>query len=159
MRTTRITRSLGVVAAAAGLLFSTAGSAQAASAPYGRYAYEGVYPGSTPCSGRYYLPSDVPGGATRSVSYAGRTVTLKYYYNGGCGSFARIENAPTDCEAYLDRSDDGGATWVNVSEQVESGLNYAYTKMGNNLNGRYSRAALVCGLGSTGVVLARTNWY
>jgi hypothetical protein len=131
-----------------------------ASPGYPYYQYEGLYPTQTPCSGRYYLPQ-VSGGATRTASYQGRTITLKYYYHGECGSFARIENAPSgQCWAYLDRSNDGGQTWANVTEPVDPGINYAYTKVGNNLSGRVSRAALVCrGSGSSFVVLARTNWY
>jgi hypothetical protein len=150
MRTSRSLRLLGAAAAAGGLLLTTPGAAHAASAAYGSYANEGLYPESTSCSGSYSSP--VP---NRTVSYGGRTITLKYFYNGNCGSFARIENAPTNCSAYLDRSDDGGASWVNTSEPVEAGLTYAYTKIGNNLNGRVSRAALVC----SGGVIDRTNWY
>ncbi len=122
---------------------------------YGTFRYEGSYPERTPC--KFYLPP-VPGGATRSAYLAGwGYITLKYFYSDGCGSFARIENAPTGrCAAVLDRSTDGGRTHVNVSEPVDPGINFAYTKMGNNLNGRVSRAALVC---RPNVVLARTNWY
>lgn len=126
-----------------------------ASPAYPYYQYEGLYPTQTPCSGRYYLPP-VRGGATRTVTYQGWIITLKYYYHGECGSFARIENAPSgQCWAYLDRSNDNGQTWANVAEPVDPGINFAYTKVGNNLSGRVSRAALVCG----GGVLARTNWY
>jgi hypothetical protein len=139
------------VAAAGGLLLTTPGAAHADSEDYGAYANEGLYPESTSCSGSYYSP--VP---NRTVSYNGYTITLKYFYNGGCGSFARIENAPTDCWAFLDRSDDGGDSWVNTIEPVEAGLDYAYTKIGNNLDGRVSRAALVC---DDTNVLARTDWY
>jgi len=150
MRTSRSLRLLGAAAAAGGLLLTTPGAAHAASAGYGTYANEGLYPESTSCSGAYSSPV-----GNRTVSYGGYTITLKYFYNGGCGSFARIENAPTNCRAYLDRSDDGGDNWVNTSEPVEAGLTYAYTKIGNNLDGRVSRAALVC----DGGVLDRTNWY
>ena len=131
-----------------------------ASPGYPYYQYEGLYPTQTPCSGRYYRPQ-VSGGATKTVIRNGRTITLKYYYHGSCGSHARIENAPSgECWAYLDRSNDGGRTWANVTEPVDPGISYAYTKVGNNLNGRVSRAALVCrGSGSTFLVLARTSWY
>jgi hypothetical protein len=126
-----------------------------ASPGYPYYQYEGLYPTQTPCSGSYYLPP-VSGGAIKTAIFQGRTITLKYYYNGGCGSFARIDNAPSgQCWAFLDRSNDGGWTWDNVAEPVDPGITYAYTKVGNNLNGRVSRAALVCG----NLVLARTNWY
>ncbi|MEU9183120.1 hypothetical protein AB0D14_00840 [Streptomyces sp. NPDC048484] len=151
MRISPSLRLFGAAAAAGGLLLTTAGAAHADSAAYGTYANEGLYPESTSCAGSYYSPV-----ANHTVSYGGYTITLKYFYNGGCGSFARIENAPTNCSAYLDRSDDGGAEgWVNTSEPVEAGLTYAYTKIGNNLDGRVSRAALVCNDG----VVDRTNWY
>lgn len=122
---------------------------------YPYYQYEGSYPENTPCSGQYYLP-DVSGGAKLTADFAGRTITLLYYYSDNCGSFARIENAPSGQWAFLDRSDDGGATWDPVYEPVEEGIDYAYTKVGNNLRGRLSRAALVA---EDGRVLARTEWY
>ncbi|MDQ1038403.1 hypothetical protein QFZ75_004819 [Streptomyces sp. V3I8] len=97
----------------------------AASAGYGTYANEGLYPESTSCA-------------------------------GGCGSFARIENAPTNRSTYLDRSDDDGATWANTSEPVGAGLTYAYTKIGNNLNGRVSRTALLSPSAATATAAADT---
>ncbi len=132
------------------LAFST--GAQAApfdsGAGYPRFANEGKYPGSTGCS--YRLQQ------SRTATYAGRRVTLKYFYSGGCGSFARIENAPRACSAWLDRTANGSTSrWDYVGETVDAGIDYAYTKVGNNLSGRYSRAALVC----NGGVIARTGWY
>lgn len=135
----------------ASLAFTT--SAQAApfdSGGYPRFTYEGRYPESTPC--RYGLLQ------SRTASWAGRRITLKYFYSGGCGSFARIENAPRDCWVILDRtrttSVAGGWEWVG--ETVDPGISFAYTKVGNNLSGRFSRGALVCGKGT---VLTRTSWY
>lgn len=158
MYRTRMRTLVGIMLATILLPSMFMGIAQA-SPGYPHYRYEGLYPPQTPCSGRYYLPS-VRGGATKTATYQGRTITLKYYYNGGCGSFARIENAPSgQCWAYLDRSDDGGRTWDTVTEPVDSGITFAYTKVGNNLNGRLSRAALVCRGSTSGIVLARTNWY
>lgn len=122
---------------------------------YPHYKYEGLYPTETPCSGRYFLPN-VKGGATRTATFEGRKITLKYYYNPGCGSFARVENAPSGrCEAWLDRSDDDGSTWATVKEPVDTNINFAFTKVGNNLQGRLSRAALIC----NGDLVVRTNWY
>jgi hypothetical protein len=117
---------------------------------YPRFTYEGSYPESTPC--RYSLHE------SRTATWGGRTITLKYFYSGGCGSFARIDNAPRDCRVYLDRTPtQSTSSWSYVGETVDAGISYAYTMIGNNLNGRYSRGALVCGPGGT--VLTRTAWY
>ena len=120
---------------------------------YPRFKYEGSYPEHTPC--RYHLQD------SRTAQLGDRPVTLKYFYSGGCGSYARIDNAPGDCSVFLDRTynntynNSDSSTWANVIETVDPGINFAYTKVGNNLNGRLSRAALVC----NGVLLNRTNWY
>jgi hypothetical protein len=83
-------------------------------------------------------------------------MALKYFYSAKCGSFARIENSRANCAAVLQRSNSGtGRVDGWVSETVDSGINYAYTKIGNNLNGRVSRALLSCD-GHDAVV---TNWY
>jgi hypothetical protein len=149
-----IKRLAAAAAAIIGVSLALATGAQAASfwgGDYPRFTYEGSYPTQTPCSGAYQLLQ------SRTASWGGRTITLKYFYNGGCGSFARIENAPSDCWVILDRTPvHSTASWSWVEETVDPGDNFAYTKMGNNLNGRYSRGALACGPGS---VLARTDWY
>ncbi len=121
---------------------------------YGTFKYEGSYPEHTPC--KYHLPP-VAGGATRSAYLRGwGHITLKYYFSDRCGSFARIENAPTGrCTVYLGRSADRGRTWALVSEPVDPGIDFAYTKVANNLDGRLSAAALICDSN----VLAWTNWY
>jgi len=145
------------MAVAAGLLvMATLGSAAAAEARpfdsgpgYGRFAYERSYPAAKCAFGQV--------GATRSASWKGRSVTLRYLYSGKCGSYARIDNAPADCKVYLDRTPSSNrAHWDWVAETVDPGINYAYTQVGNNLNGRLSRGALVCGAGQ---VLTRTGWY
>jgi hypothetical protein len=137
---------------AASLAF--AGVAQAApfdNAGYPRFAHEGVYPEKSGC--KYRL--------TRSAKgvWGGRTIPLRYYYSGRCGSFARIDNAPRSCKVWLDRTPDrdtvGG--WDFVGETVDPGLNFAYTKVGNNLGGRLSRGALTCGPRNT--VIVRTPWF
>ncbi|GAA2893146.1 hypothetical protein GCM10011428_02120 [Streptomyces violaceus] len=58
--------------------------------------------------------------------------------------------------AVLQRSNNGtGRVDGWVSETVDSGINYAYTQMGNNLSGRVSRALLSC----DGHDLTSTGWY
>lgn len=135
------------------VLSGTADAAPSHSTGYPRFTYEGVYPDRTPCSGGFRLVHST------SANVNGRTISLKYYYSGGCGSFARIDNAPQGCYAWLDRTPyvpSGTPTsWDWVRESVDPGINYAYTQIGNNLNGRVSRAALVCGT----TVYARTAWY
>ncbi|MEV6591500.1 hypothetical protein [Streptomyces acidicola] len=55
-----------------------------------------------------------------------------------------------------ERSDNGtGRADGWVSETVDSGVTYAYTKIGNNLGGRVSRALLAC----DGHALTGTAWY
>ena len=116
---------------------------------YPMFAYEGVYPNSTPCRDRFQLQHRI------TSTYQDREVVLSYYYHDDCGSFARIDGAPERCAAVVDRSIDGGASWTWVREYVEPGLDFAYTMMGNNLEGRVSRGALVC----DEYVLARTEWW
>lgn len=136
-----ICASLGVATSAQAAPFHSTG--------YPSFTYEGSYPESTPC--RYSLLQ------SRTAAWGGRTITLKYFYSGGCGSFARIDNAPGDCSVFLDRTPtQSTSSWNYVGETVDAGINYAYTMIGNNLNGRYSRGALVCG---PGTVLTRTAWY
>jgi hypothetical protein len=129
---------------------AVAGSAQAApfhNGDYPRYAYEGRYPERTPCS--YSLNQ------SRVASWGGHRITLRYYYSGRCGSFARIDNAPRACTAIIDRSANGGRTWSSVWETVDRGIDFAYTQVGNNLSGRVSRAALACDR----QLVARTRWF
>lgn len=130
----------------------TADAAAVQSASYGNLPNEGLYPEQTSCSGRYTQPR-VPGGATKTAVYQGRTITLKYFYSPGCGSFARVENAPRDCAAHSNRLDGSKIVWV--LETVDPGINYAYTKVINNLNGRQSRAVLIC----DNRTVASTAWY
>ena len=148
-------RTLFGAALAFGLAALTPLTAEAApgqSASYGNLPNEGRYPEQTSCSGRYTQPS-VPGGATKTAVYQGRTITLKYFYNSGCGSFARIENAPQGCAAHSNRLDGSKIVWV--LETVAPGIDYAYTKVINNLAGRQSRAVLIC----NDRTLASTAWY
>lgn len=114
---------------------------------YGAYGMEGQYPTVSSCAGTFQQV-----GATR---YA-EGMALKYFYSSRCGSFARIENSRANCAAVLERSNSGAGRadgWV--SETVDPGINYAYSKIGSNLNGRVSRALLTC----DGHVWAQTAWY
>jgi hypothetical protein len=141
------------IALAASLALAT--GAQAApfdsGAGYPRFANEGRYPENTSCT--YRLTRSSKG------KWGGRTITLRYFYSGRCGSFARIDNAPRDCSVWLDRTPDrdtvGG--WDYVGETVDPGIDFAYTKVGNNLGGRLSRGALVCG--KRNYVITRTGWF
>ncbi|MDH6221794.1 hypothetical protein [Streptomyces pseudovenezuelae] len=145
---------LGVVFAF-GLAALTPFQAQAASlqsAGYGVFANEGLYPEQTSCSGSFTQPN-VPGGATKTAVYAGRTITLKYFYSPGCGSFARIDNAPQGCAAHSNRLAPNFTEWV--LESVDPGIDFAYTKVINNLDGRLSKAVLFC----DNQRLAETAWY
>ncbi len=116
---------------------------------YPMFEYEGSYPNTTPCRDRFQLAQVTTG------TYQDYEITLKYFYHDDCGSFARIDDAPENCAVMLDRSTDGGVSWAWVREFVEPGLDFAYTKMGNNLEGRFSRGALVC----DGLVIVRTDWW
>ncbi|WP_234439949.1 hypothetical protein [Streptomyces bicolor] len=83
-------------------------------------------------------------------------MSLKYFYSDKSGSFARIENSRANCAVVLERSNSGAGRvdgWV--SETVDAGIDYAYTKIGNNFNGRVSRVLLAC----DGHALTTTGWY
>ena len=116
---------------------------------YPMFEHEGSYPEATPCADAFVVEQRI------TVDYQAYSITLSYFYHDQCGSFARIENAPTSCAAVLERSTDNGVSWAWVGEIVEPGLDYAYTQIGNNLQGRESRAVLVC----DGKVLERTGWF
>jgi hypothetical protein len=117
---------------------------------YPRFAHEDLYPENTSCHFRLR--------ESTHDRFAGRTITLRYFYSRGCGSYARIDNAPRSCEVWLDRTRgrDTIGGWDSVYETVDPGLDFAYTRIGNNLHGRLSRAALVCG--KRHVAIARTRF-
>ncbi len=138
----RILKSVLAAAGAFGAVLLTPLSTQAAphqGGNYGIHAYEGSYPTVAGCTGTFAQKH------TRSAE----GMTLRYYYSSKCGSFSRIENARPGCVAVTERS--GG--WV--SESVDPGVDYAYTKMVNNLAGRTSRGILSC----DGHDLASTPWH
>lgn len=141
--------------AAAGVVALAPFQAQATatwSESYGELPNEGLYPEQTSCSGSYFQPK-VPGGATKTAEYKGHTVTLTLYYHRDCGAFARIENAPQDCEAHINRLQGNSIIWMK--ESVDPGIDYAYTMIANSLDGREVRAVLFC----NGENLAETSWY
>ncbi|MGI8781452.1 MAG: hypothetical protein ACR2L8_15035, partial [Solirubrobacteraceae bacterium] len=76
----------------------------------------------------------------------GGPLRLKYFYSSRCGSFARVENAPRNCRVVLERSSTQFYWWGWVVETVDPGINYAYTKVANNLQGRLSRSFVQCGI-------------
>ncbi|MGA5899169.1 hypothetical protein [Streptomyces venetus] len=137
----------GGAAAVLALLPTSAQAAPYSGGNYGAYGMEGQYPTTSFCTGTFRQV-----GATK---YA-EGMALKYFYSDKCGSFARIENSRANCAAVLQRSN-GGVGRVDgwVSETVDPGITYAYTQMGNNLNGRVSRAVLSC----DGHDLVATGWY
>ncbi|MEU0246978.1 hypothetical protein ABZ192_22145 [Streptomyces sp. NPDC006235] len=146
-RSLRTLLAAGGAAAVMALLPTAAHATPHSGGNYGAYGNEGQYPTMNYCSGTFRQV-----GATK---YA-EGMALKYFYSEKCGSFARIENSRPGCAAVLQRSDNGvGRVDGWVSETVDSGITYAYTQMGNNLNGRVSRALLSC----DGHDLTQTGWY
>ncbi|MFI8306562.1 hypothetical protein ACIF80_24590 [Streptomyces sp. NPDC085927] len=146
-RPLRTLLAAGGAAAVMALLPASAHAAPHSGGDYGAYGMEGQYPTISSCAGTFGQV-----GPTQRFE----NMALKYFYSGSCGSFARIENSRANCAAVLERSNNGvGRADGWVSETVDSGLTYAYTKIGNNLHGRVSRALLTC----DGHVLAATNWF
>jgi len=128
----RLLKTVLAAAGAAVVVAVTPFTAQAASysgGNYGAYAFEGQYPTVGGCTGSF----------TEKYTRHAEGMTLRYYYSSRCGSFARIENSRPGCVAVAVRSNGG---WV--SESVDPGITYAYTKIANNLNGRLSKAVLSC---------------
>jgi hypothetical protein len=146
-RSLRTLLAVGGAAAVMALLPTSAHAAPHSGGNYGAYGNEGQYPTTSFCNGTFRQI-----GPTK---YA-EGMALKYFYSDKCGSFARIENSRPGCAAVLHRSNSSvGRVDGWVSETVDSGINYAYTQMGNNLNGRVSRALLTC----DGHDLTATGWY
>jgi hypothetical protein len=149
------------VAAVAGLALpvvaSPAGAEPYQSGGYPAFGYEGRYPEQTPC--KYRLQQ------SRIVPYGSRLIRLKFFYNGRCGGFGRIENAPQDCEVAVWRTrtpaptpEIADQTLVGaIIEPVDPGIDYAYTKVVDNLQGRAAKAMVACGGGP--FVIGETAWY
>jgi hypothetical protein len=100
-------------------------------------AYEGLYPTQTPCVGKFVNVRQMP------FTWNGRTGMLKLFYNGNCGAYIRADNMDPSCEVVAQRySSDGFYDgWVI---ETSDGLTFAYTKMLNNLNGRWALGSLFC---------------
>jgi hypothetical protein len=152
-------RALVLTAVTAVSVLAAAGAAQAAPYAGGNYpalGYEGKYPEQTPC--RYAVQQ------SQKATYKGQTITLRLFYNGRCGAFARIDNAPQGCTVTLWRTQGVATTAAaadqapigSISEPIDPGINFAYTQVADNLGGRSAQALLACG---GGPAIARTNWY
>lgn len=158
----RLAAALAAVTTALVILLQplTAQAAPYVQGDFGAFPYENSYPTVAGCSGTFFLPSDLPGGAVKYANWAGRQVKLEFYYSNRCGAYARISNAPASCQAEIRRDSNGdrreeGRMW----ETVDPGIDYAYTRIANNLNGRLAKAQLVCVDGSTAYLVADTDWY
>lgn len=139
---------------------SAAQAAPSSSGNYGALAYEGSYPTIAGCSGTFFLPSDVPRGSVQYAGWQGRQVKLEFYYSNRCGAYGRISNAPQGCSVIVHRDSNGDRISDGaVSESVDPGIDFAYTKMANNLNGRLAKATLVCRDVNGSWALAYTDWY
>ncbi|MDQ7804185.1 hypothetical protein Q5425_10605 [Amycolatopsis sp. A133] len=118
------------------------------SGEYPVYAYEGQYPTSTPCAGGFGVH------ATKTFNWFGRIGTLRMYYHPSCGVYARVDNVESYCyvQSHRNSGEFGPYGWVT---ETTDGLNYAYTMMTNNLNGRLSDAVAIC----SGTEVARITWF
>ncbi|WP_020421617.1 hypothetical protein [Amycolatopsis sp. ATCC 39116] len=150
---TRIATVLAATAAAfTGVVVGTANAEPLWGGDYARVglAYEGRYPANTPCSGAFRVVD------TDSFTWYGRVGTLKLYYHGSCGAYARADNIESYCYVRLNRLEPGETGryhgWVT---ETTDGLNYAYTQMANNLNGRLARGSVIC----SGMEVADVGWY
>lgn len=157
-----ILRAVGAGAAAVAVGVLGLSPAQAASyhnGNYGSMAHENAYPnGNHACGGGYGWSQPVQ---AKSYRFGGRTLTIRLCYSNSYGAYARLDGAAVNdsrCKAILDRSNSAHETrsWSSVWETVDGGVRYAYTKVGNDLNGRLARAAVYCD-GGPGVV--QTAWY
>lgn len=139
---------------------SAAQAVPSSSGNYGAFAYEGSYPTVPGCSGTFFLPSGVPGGAVQTRSWQGRQVKLEFYYSNSCGAYGRISNVPPECKVTVYRDGNGDrVSDATVTETVDPGIDYAYTKIANNLNGRLAKAFLTCTAAGQNWIVLSTDWY
>ena len=86
-----------------------------------------------------------------------------FYYSPRCGAFGRIENvrlgSGTRAVVEVHRSNSGAhVSNGSVGETVDAGLNFAYTKIANNLSGRVAQVrAVVRGPGA--FASSGRTWY
>jgi hypothetical protein len=131
--------SLGVATVMLPVIASGASAAPFYGGNYGIYKNEGSYPTVSGCAGTYREIYRLDTGGQ------GATAVLRMYYSSVCGAYARIDNvnspSSTTVTVRLNRSNNGDKIADGyVGETVDRGLNYAYTKLGNNLNGRVAQA-------------------
>jgi hypothetical protein len=154
VRTKLLSGVVSVLAVGALATAVPAGAAPEQGGDYGAYPNEGKYPEQTGAKFRRV--------AMRTATHNGRQITLKLFYNGRVGAFARIDNAPRDCRVVVDRALGPNQQHTGrIDETVDPGISFAYTKIANNLDGRLARGALLCGDAGNGnaFVLARTNFF
>ncbi|MET8853503.1 hypothetical protein [Amycolatopsis sp. NPDC004625] len=105
------------------------------------------------------------GGLFVGVDGLWHSMHVNLLYDDACGAIAETKDLTSPggtgsprCAAYIDRSDDGGNTWVNEVEAMSAGD--GETRIANDLNGRLARGSVVCttGVGNPSVV-GQTSWY
>jgi hypothetical protein len=146
--------------AAVGFLALSSVPASAAPYYYGHYGDrpgEGVYPSGNHACG---LDGWVQPVKAVAKTYNGRTYTLRLCYKNGVGAYGRLDGAAvndTHCSPFIIRGSAPGnkTEWAGVGETVDGNVNYAYTKVINDLNGYLASATLNC----DGVIQAATAWY
>jgi hypothetical protein len=148
----KLLKILLVGLAVAATILTTTAPAEAASYTTGNFGKlyvngvhisENYYPnGDHACDGGYGWYRPVP---TLHPVWRGHTYTLRLCYSPYYGAYARLDNAIRNdpyCAAVLFRFAPQGSGAVN--ESVDSDVTYAYTKVGNNLDGRTAVASLEC---------------
>lgn len=119
---------------------------------YPRFPEEGRYPEQTSCGADNFKKHEEV-----IRSWNGYNIQIQYFLSPNCGSYARMNFAPRACAVFLDRTLDPYYTyeWTFVAEGVDPGINYAYTQVGYNYKGIYSRSAVVC----NSKIVYRSVWY
>lgn len=159
-RTMTVLAALTTAVAALWIQPSAAQATPYSSGNYGAFANEGSYPTVAGCSGTFFLPSDVPGGAVQTREWQGRQVKLEFYYSNRCGAYGRISNVPPECKVIVYRDSNGDRVFdATITETVDPGIDYAYTKIANNLNGRLAKAYLTCTAAGQNWIVLSTDWY
>ena len=159
-RTMTVFAAVVTAVAALWLQPTAAQAAPYVSGNFGALPYENYYPTVSGCAGTFFIPSGVPGGAVQYADWAGRQMKLEFYYSHRCGSFARISNAPQGCSVWIHRDQNGdGSAEGAMSESVDPGIDFAYTRIANNLNCRLAKANVICRNVYGSWLVASTGWY